>query len=272
MFSILDVSRCAVSDRGLQSLCLEEDGSTGCCTIEKLSIQKTNVTRKGFKDVILFQKNLSFLKWDDSLSALAELAMELQAEPDRRTFPLIDLGRVRVNSYVSFCDILLAVSICPKLLITKVRFDCDGLLTDQLLGTFVSLPTLDLKDMSIIAGCENSSITFEHGIVPFLKTIGANIQTLEITNFDHVDPLVLVSNCPNLKTLRLHLNKSYTESEISNFSPAIEAPLHLEKFHLIIKAPFVELETDIEESQLSFFLGSPQLKDVKIYYSYRECF
>ena len=96
--------------------------------------------------MILFQKNLSFLKWDDSLSALAELAMELQAEPDRRTFPLIDLGRVRVNSYVSFCDILLAVSICPKLLITKVRFDCDGLLTDQLLGTFVSLPTLDLKE------------------------------------------------------------------------------------------------------------------------------
>ena len=146
MFSILDVSRCAVSDRGLKSLCLEEDGSTGCCTIEKLSIKKTNFTRKGFKDVILFQKNLSFLKWDDSLSALAELAMELQAEPDRRTFPLIDLGRVRVNSYVSFCDILLAVSICPKLLITKVRFDCDGLLTDQLLGTFVSLPTLDLKE------------------------------------------------------------------------------------------------------------------------------
>ena len=264
MIRFLDVSKCEVSDRGLQYLCLEDDGSTGCCNIETLSILKTTVTIEGVKNVVLFQKNLLSLKWEDSLSALAELAMVLQAEPNTRTFPLIDLGRVRVNNYSCFGDILLAVSICPKLSINKIKFECNVLLVEIMLNIFLSLPMLELRDVSFI-GCETLFSSFEFGIVPVIQSIGANISILKISNFERVDPLVIVANCPNLKTLHLLSNKSYVESD-PNFLPSLENPKHLENFRLIVNDP-QDFESHLTESQLSFFFGSPQLNEIRIYNS-----
>ena len=214
--------------------------------------------------MLLFQKDLSAVYWEDSLAALSELSTELKAREDSRKFILAQLGRVHVTNNLGPSRIQAAIYICPKLSITKMKMECDSFLTDVMLGTLVSLPMLDLKDVHIV-GFENSLVTFENGIVPVLETIGRNLHTLKISNFELVDPLVVVASCPNLKTLKFHLNKSYTESETHDFLSAIENPKHLEKFYFSVTAPYDSITTHIPENQLSFFLGSPLLKHVGIY-------
>ena len=215
--------------------------------------------------MVLCQNNLLVVYWEDSLAALSELSTELRAKNDPRKFILSQLGRVHVTNILAPSRIQAAISICPKLSITKIKMECDGFLTDLMLGILVSFPMLDLKDIHIV-GLENSLVTFENGIVPVLEIIGRNLHNLKISNFQLVDPLVVVANCPNLKTLKFRLNKSYTEStEIHNFLPAIETPRHLEKFYCSVTAPYDSITTHIPENQVSFFLGSPLLKHIRIF-------
>ena len=255
----LDVSFCKVTDQGLQMLCIEENRSPGCCLIEQLSILKTNVTRKGFKQMVLRQKNLSALLWGDSLAALSELSAELETQ---RTFPLSQLGRVLVGSDECVLHILRASFICPNLSITNMKIQCDSSLSNACLSFVVSMPRVKLRELYLIGG-NNLLITFFDGIVPVLKTIGENLIVLKISKFEFVEPFVVVVNCPNLKRLKLSSN-CYTENATLNSFPVEGSLRHLEEFAFRGSDPFEATETNLSEHQLTCFLSSPRLKELNI--------
>ena len=214
--------------------------------------------------MVLLQNSLSFLHWGDSIAALSELSEELKDRSDPRTLSLNQLGRVVVYNYMCISQVLLAISICPNLSINKMEIVCSTSVTDLMLRILVSLPMMDLREISFV-GCDNSTVTFEHGIVPVLVSIGVNLQKLGISNFEVVDPLVVASKCPNLKSVKFVHNRSYVGFDIPNVSPNIEHLNYLEKFCCDVKEQYDMIETPITENHLSFFLGSPRLKDIRIY-------
>ena len=242
-------------------LCLEEKGSIGCSLIEQLSILKTNVTRQGFKKIVLFQKNLSALLWGDSLAALSELSAELEVP---RKFSLSLLGRVCVRSDECIQHILSACAICPQISITNMKIECRSSLSNQCLSFVVSMPRVNLRELAIIGG-ENAIVTFSDGIVPVLKTIGANLIGLKISKHEFVDPFFVVYYCHNLKSLKLSSN-CYTDFGISHSVPRIGTLKYLEEFTFSGRDPFDALETNLREHDLVYFLSSPKLKDITIHF------
>ena len=242
-------------------LCFEENGSIGCGLIEQLSMLKTNVTRHGFKNMLLFQKNLSVLLWDDSLAALSELSEELEAP---RTFSLSLLGRVCVRSKECILHIKNASSICPLLSITNMKIECGSSLSNHCLSCVVSMPHVNLQELAIIGG-ENAIVTFSDGIVPVLKTIGANLFGLKISKHEFVDPFFVVYYCRNLKSLKFSSN-CFMDYGISNNVPRIGTLQYLEEFTFSGRDPSEALETDLRDYQLAYFLSSPKLKDITIHF------
>ena len=213
--------------------------------------------------MVLFQNNLSVILWGDSLAALSELSTELET---RITFPLLSqLGRVCVKSNQCILHILQAISMCPNLSISNMKIHCGSSLSNASLSFVFSIPKVKLRELALTGG-ENSQITFGNGIVPALKTIGPNLISLKISEFEFVDPFFLVVICPNLKRLKFSSNR-YTEiSSISNSFPVMESLQHLEEFAFSGSYPFEAIETNLSEYQLTIFLSSPRLKEITIHF------
>ena len=249
-----------VSSRGMKWLCYDENGIRNCSLIEKLSITSTGVSKMGFKTVVLLQRNLTVIHWDDSLAALAELSAQLQLNGDIRTFPLCGLHVVRIKSDTCISNIPRAVSICNRLVISNIEIDCGNTMTDRNCLRLASMVNIDLGELSIV-GAPESSVTFSNGIAHLLQAFGGRLSKLSISCMANVDLLTVFTYCPDLKILCLISNTSYRQEGGKVSETCFKK---LEFFRFTACNAWDDIAFYLPENIFPIILGSPLLKSLTI--------
>ena len=260
----LDVSSCPeVSSRGMKWLCYDDDRARRCYLIEKIAFLCTRVTKIGFKTIVLLQRNLTAIHWENSLGALSELSAQLALNGDGRTFPLLELHVVRIKSNACISAIPRAVSICRRLAIVSIEIACDSTMTDENVLRLATMPNTDLKELFVV-GAPDSVVTFPNGIAPLLQSSGIRLLILSITCMENVDLIAIFSNCPNLKCLSLLSNTSYVETAISKSLAKKMFFEKLQSFRFTASDLGRDIKCHLPEIQFPIVLGSPKLKSLVI--------
>jgi hypothetical protein len=82
---------------------------------------------------------------------------------------------------------------------------------------FLSLLSLEkLRKLKLVGNfCENSSVTFDGGVNPILKAFGnSSLKALSLSGLCDVNILVIAQLCPNLHSLDLFNNLSYSNKKL----------------------------------------------------------
>ncbi|EFX87159.1 hypothetical protein DAPPUDRAFT_307167 [Daphnia pulex] len=231
---VLHAKHSSVSDYGIQQLCV----SGQCKSIHTLDVFSnfTCVTTKGLQLAIQNLPALTILRHPLLVDALADMAQA--AMDEKLETPKLSLSTLAIHSSYKAGSLALAVSICPSITTIDVRI-AEGL-TDIELHAL-----LPLKNISSIHFCASDHNTFDGGIVPLLKSFGKSLKSLELFFFTSTVKIpAVIEYCPNLKSLTLCCNTSYSmawpeESQKSREGESIDGGrLELKKLE-----------------QLQFFLG-----------------
>ena len=260
----MDLSTCRVTDHGIMMLCFEENGDVGCSLIEHISILQTNITSSGCRMLLLSQKNLTVLCYEKLILALSYLFVQFQNSVESKSFSLQQLHPAVVKSNSCFEQIHNAVSICPRLAISKIKVEFPASFVGIGIGQMASIPNSNLQKLSFV-GSEVFEISFTDIIASFLCCgIGSRLLHLTISHIKNVDTAGIIAICPNLKSLKLFENISYVYKDIPNSLKVNGCVKQLEKFSFTGSDPLDEFETFPPETHISHFLSSPQLMYLKV--------
>ena len=250
-----------VTDRGMQMLCREENGTLGCSLIETLSIDHTHVTKRGIETILLALKSLQILhcQFHILLPALSKLSENFAKNGETTTLPLTRIVTVLVRNRREIAQIQRAFSICNQLVVNHLNLECgrkSSDLTDRDLARILSITHFDLVELSF-NGFPDASFTFVKGIAPLLEVVGGKLQELHICGANHVDLSLVVTHCVHLKKLRLNYNTSYLDNAIPSKTARLR---QLEEF-LFTATEFEDVtHTFPSKNQLAFLFSSPFLK------------
>ncbi len=119
-------------------------------------------------------------------------------------------------------DLRLAASLCP--FVTSVHIDCTVGINDYDVLGLIGLKHFNRLTILASRSARESSITFDGGLVPFLKVAGSSMKYLALHDFRFLHQSVrftsLVEYCPNLEDLSLvcckySLSPGLEEGEVS---------------------------------------------------------
>ena len=264
----LNVNFTRLTNRGMQMLCREENGSPGCSLIESISIANTEVTHRGVRTILLSQTNLRIVQCDFYIlfAALLLLSAEFISNGTPRTFPLTRIPAVRLRNNRDIGLFERAISICNQLVITRLEIECDresSDLTDRDVVRILSLANFRLQELTF-DGLTDSSITFANGIAPILELMGSTLQILQICGVENVDLSLIITRCPNLLKLGLDHNKSYVRNVLPRTSKVCLP--QLKEFSFDANEESDNIQEFPCANQMSFILSSPMLKRLFINY------
>jgi hypothetical protein len=154
----------------------------------------------------------------------------------------------------------LVLSLCPFVIDVEINIVPIDI-TDS---DFLSLLSLKkLRKLKLVGDYENSSVTFHGGVTPILKAFGnSSLKALSLSYLPDVNILVIAQLCPNLHSLDLFENLSYSNKKLNEEWFKIEPQVlkQLEKLRLSSED---EPSITIPRKHFILLLSGPSL--VKIY-------
>jgi hypothetical protein len=140
-------------------------------------------------------------------------------------------------------------------------------LKDSDLFSLLSLQRLSELQISGSIGT-NTIVTFNDGIAPVLKGIGSSLKTLSLSRLHGINILIIIENCPSLRSLTLEFNKNYVEAKRTKEDQKrikLELVLgHLEKLRLS-SSKFHFSPHIIPQENLISLLLMPSLRNISIH-------
>ncbi len=217
----LDFGRCQkITDIGVKRLC---DGATRNLgsgvdglglpkSLFKLRSMGTLITSVGVQLILKHFHSLQV--WDmATVQNLTEIHKEvfLNQKLEIPKYSLICLENSRSASYIPKA-LGFVVSLCPSVIKVEIN-SCKGL-TDSDLLSLLSLKNLRNFKMDGDSPYRGN-VTFGGGVTPILKAFGnSSLKALSLTNLCYVNILVIAQLCPNLHSLDLFQNLSYSTAKL----------------------------------------------------------
>jgi hypothetical protein len=256
-----------ISDTGVKWLCVStaqnpgrEDGKLGLQkSLLKLGSSGTKISNAG---IFLGLETFRSLKvWDIvTVKILAEIHKDFLNRSQE--IPKYSLMNLKLASDI--CDTKtfgLVLSLCP--LVIEVDINIVRGLTDSDILCLLSLEKLrKLKLGGSIDGC-SSYVTFGGGVTPILKAFGnSSLKTLSLSNLCDVNIQVIAQLCPNLHSLDLCNNSSYSTAKLDEEWGKIESQVfkQLEKLSLSVGNSSIS----IPREHFILLLSAPSLVDIDI--------
>lgn len=283
-----------MTDEGIKGLCVSvvEDGKKQgqCKLIENLLTRGTRISNLGIQIAI---ENMLALKIFTSASVqnLSEI-QEMNLKKGKLTEIPKNLTDLRLDSSCSSfkCDTLSychykcgslekVVPLYPFLM--KVEINMTRGFTNEDLQHLKLIERL--SELKISESCRRrcwGQVTFNEGLIPLLTDVGPSLRKLELRELVaiRIDIRILTKLCPNLRSLTLFRNSSYTKSKPEetrdSFQPKkekVELPrlknlsvLHLNCEEDVRESGLRNYCNPIPEENLVSLLSLPSLIDIQI--------
>lgn len=264
----MNIANCReVTDVGLLGLCCgidslgKENETLGKCkAICKLLTLGTRITERGIKIALL---NLPFLKvWDVvSIQLLVSIHQDDFLNNRKLNIPKYSLTQLELNE--RNCKpyrndyLKLIGSICPSVVKLKIGPNQD--LNDKDFLGLMSYKNLTYLEICGFSEGSDLQITFDNGIAPVLNTLGRSLQSLFLSCVHDVNIPAIIEHCPNLRSLHLDENFSYS---ISRKETTGKEKIFTQLEKLCLK----DGSHPIPPENLGLLLLSPSLKFIEIHF------
>ncbi|EFX85944.1 hypothetical protein DAPPUDRAFT_309088 [Daphnia pulex] len=243
----LEVIYCKnITDIGVKGLCVSSTTHNLGREGNKLGLHKsllklvsygTEITNAGIQ--LGLETFRSLKVWDmATVQILAEIHKEdFLNRPSE--IPKYSLMNLKIASLRTFEDVVyipksfgLVLSLCPFVIDVEINIVPINI-TDS---DFLSLLSLEkLRKLKLVGDYENSSVTFHGGVTPILKAFGnSSLKALSLSYLPDVNIQVIAQLCPNLHSLDLFDNLSYSNKKLNEEWFKIEPQVlkQLEKLNL----------------------------------------
>ena len=280
---VLKAVFCPITDEGIKALCAGVDGCEGgvnrsrlgrCKQIRTLDIRGTAVTKKGVQMILENLQHLNKFKSDCQIQVMADLLRgPLQHRVPQCVSNLTSLGNssLRGRRFDFGCnvvcqrgDIQLVAKACCS--VNKANIDTSYLNCDNRNDTVMEILQLKTVSTFTIEGGfeENSTLTFDGGIVPVLRKFSSTLTSLTFKFLNSpLNILTIVEHCPKLEKLKIEhcmLNDDMHSEEETAASTCkrVKTDWVLENLKTL-KVSYCE---DLSAEHFSVLLLSPKLNNL----------
>jgi hypothetical protein len=270
-FRELEFMNCKnITDIGVKGLCVSSTTHNLGREGDKLGLHKsllklgsfgTEITNAGIQ--LGLETFRSLQVWDlVTVQILAEIHKEdfLNRPSEIPKYSLMNLKIALLGIHYVPKTFGFVLSLCP--FVIEVEINTFNRLTDSDLLSLLSLEKLrKLKLVGYFR--ENSSVTFGGGVTPILKAFGnSSLKALSLSKLPDVNILVIAQLCPNLHSLDLFDNLSYSNTKLDEEWFKIEPQVlkQLEKLRLSVEKSSIT----IPREHFILLLSGPSLVDIDI--------
>jgi hypothetical protein len=255
---ITDIGVIRLCDGATRNLGSGGDGLGLPKSLLKLGSKFTSITHVGMQ--LILENFHSLQVWDmATVQNLTEIHKEVFLN-QKLEIPKYSLVCLEIAPYASYIPKPLAfvLSLCPSVIRVEI-YSYEGL-TDSDLLDLLSLK--NLRNFKMSGFPSNGNVTFGGGVTPILKAFGnSSLKELSLSKLRDVNILVIIQLCPNLHSLDLFDNLSYSTAKLVKEWVKTERtePQVLKQLE---KLSFVG--SGIPREHLILLLSSPLLVDIRI--------